>query len=155
MVGRSPAAARQLASRARRRVQGASSRPRPRPGSGSAKWSTPSSPPPAAATSTRLVALLDPDVVLTADQTAADLGTARELHGAHEVATFSRYARGATPTLLDGAAALVWIVDGSPRVVYRFASDEDRITGIDLIADPARLRDLNLVIGSPGETMPR
>ena len=154
IVGRNPPAARQLASRARRRVQ----REDASPEADRLRHAKLVDAFLAAARSgefDRLLAVLDPDVVLTADQTAADLGTARELHGAHEVATFSRYARGATPTLLDGAAALVWIVDGSPRVVYRFASDEDRITGIDLIADPARLRDLNLVIGSPGETMPR
>ena len=66
IVDRSPAATRQLASRARRRVQGAAP-PRRRPGPAARRWSTPSSPPPAAATSTPCVAVLDPDVVLRSD----------------------------------------------------------------------------------------
>jgi RNA polymerase sigma-70 factor, ECF subfamily len=94
----------------------------------------------------RLLALLDPDVVLSADETAAQMGAAREIHGAAEVAAFSRRARGATPALLDGAAAVVWVVGGQPRVVYSFTTRAERITAIDLIADPARLRRLDLVI---------
>jgi RNA polymerase sigma factor (sigma-70 family) len=93
----------------------------------------------------RLLALLDPDVVLRADQTAAQMGAAKEIHGAAEVARFSRRARGATPALLDGAAAAVWIVGGQPRVVYSFTISGERITAIELIADPARLRELDLV----------
>ena len=77
------------------------------------------------------------------------MGAARELRGAAEVAAFSRRARGATPALLDGAAALVWIVGGQPRVVYRFTTSGEKITGIELIADPARLRELDLVIAAP------
>ena len=84
--------------------------------------------------------------MLRADETAAQFGTAREIHGAAEVAAFSRYARGATPALLDGAAALVWMVGGQPRVVYRFTTSGERITAIDLIADPERLSALDLMI---------
>jgi len=62
------------------------------------------------------------------------------------VGEFARYARGATPALLDGAAAVVWLVGGEPRVVYRFTTAGDAITAIELIADPGRLRDLDLVI---------
>ena len=94
----------------------------------------------------RLLAVLDPGVVLRADQTAADMGAAREIRGIAEVGAFSRRARGATPALLDGAAAVVWIVDGQPRVVYRFTTSDEKITGIELIADPERLRALDLVI---------
>ncbi|HMJ36954.1 MAG TPA: sigma-70 family RNA polymerase sigma factor [Baekduia sp.] len=94
----------------------------------------------------RLLALLDPDVVLNADPTAAQMGAAQELHGAAEVAEFSRRARGATPALLDGAPAAVWMVGGQLRVVYRFTTGGERITAIDLIADPERLRVLDLVI---------
>ena len=94
----------------------------------------------------RLLALLDPDVVLTADPAAAQIGVASALHGAAAVGEFARYARGATPALLDGAAAVVWLVAGEPRVVYRFTTAGDAITAIELIADPGRLRDLDLVI---------
>ena len=86
------------------------------------------------------------EVVLTADATAAAMGTAPELHGAPAVGAFSRRARGATPALLDGAAAAVWVVRGQLRVVYRFTTSGERITAIDLIADPERLRALDLVI---------
>jgi RNA polymerase sigma factor (sigma-70 family) len=94
----------------------------------------------------RLLALLDPDVVLRADQTAAQIGVAQEIHGAAEVAEFSRRARGATPALLNERAALVWMLGGQPRVVYSFTISGEKITAIDLIADPAHLRRLDLVI---------
>ena len=93
-----------------------------------------------------LMALLDPDVVLRADPTAVAIGTEPEIRGATAVAQFSRYARGATRALLAGNAALVWIAGGQLRVVYRFTTSDERITGIDLIADPERLRELDLVI---------
>ncbi len=54
-------------------------------------------------------------------------------------------ARGATPALLNGAAAAVWMLGGRPRAVYRFTIRGEKITAIDLIADPARLRQLDLV----------
>jgi hypothetical protein len=75
-------------------------------------------------------------------------GRAQEIHGAAEVAEFSRRERGATPALLSGAAAAVWMVGGQPRVVYSFTISGEKITAIDLIADPARLRQLDLVIAS-------
>jgi RNA polymerase sigma-70 factor (ECF subfamily) len=74
------------------------------------------------------------------------MGAAQEIHGADEVAEFSRRARGATPALLDGAAAAAWVVGGQLRVVYRFTTSGERITGIELIADPERLGELDLVI---------
>ena len=115
IVGRNAPAARQLASRARRRVRRQEDPGTSRPAAPGRSSSTRSSPRPATASSTRLLALLDPDVVLTADETAAAMGAAAELRGADAVAAFSRRARGATPALLDGAAALVWLVDGQRR----------------------------------------
>jgi hypothetical protein len=75
-----------------------------------------------------------------------ELDTAPELRAAAEVAEFSRRARGATPALLDGAAALVWIVGGQLRVVYRFTTSGEPITAIERIADPERLRELDLTL---------
>src|SRR3989441_2176922 len=117
ILGRSPAAAKQLASRARRRVQGAASdddietdvtRQREvvdaflaasRGGDFDA-----------------LLALLDPDVVLRADPTAVQMGAAEEVHGAAAVAeTFSGRARAAQPALVNGEAGLVWAPGGAPR----------------------------------------
>lgn len=145
IVGRNAPAARQLASRARRRVQredagGEASRLR------HAKLVEAFLAAARSGEFDRLLALLDPDVVLTADQTTAEMGAPPEIRGAAEVAAFSRRARGATPALLDGAAAAVWIVGGQPRVVYRFTVSGEKITAIDLIAEPARLRRLDLVI---------
>ena len=93
-----------------------------------------------------LLALLDPDVVLRADQHAVKLGAAKETRGAERVAAFSRYARGARRALLDGEAAAVWMPGGRLRVVWDFTTSGQRITAIDLIADPERLRNIDLVI---------
>jgi RNA polymerase sigma factor (sigma-70 family) len=93
-----------------------------------------------------LLAVLDPDVVLRADEHVVRLGAARETRGAERVAAFSRRARGARRALLDGAAAAVWMRGDQPRVVYGFTTSGNRITAIDLIADPARLRQVDLVI---------
>ncbi len=94
----------------------------------------------------RLLALLDPDVVLNADQTAVQMGAAQKTRGAADVAEYCRRARGARPTLLNGTAAALWMPSGQPRVVYSFTISGEKITAIDLIADPARLRQLDLVI---------
>jgi RNA polymerase sigma-70 factor (ECF subfamily) len=95
---------------------------------------------------TALLAVLDPDVVLRADPTAVQLGVAEETRGAAGVAEFSRFARGAKPALVNGAAAAVWIRGGRPSVVYDFTISNERIVAIALIADPARLRELDLAI---------
>lgn len=98
----------------------------------------------------RLLALLDPDVVLRADEHAVELGAAAETRGADRVAVFSRYARGGRRAVLDGAAALVWMPGGRLRVVWNFTTSGGRITAIDLITDPERLRQIDLVI--PGDS---
>jgi RNA polymerase sigma factor (sigma-70 family) len=93
-----------------------------------------------------LLALLDPDVVLRADTHAVKFGAPERTRGAERVAAFSRYARGAKPALLDGVAAAVWMPGGHLRVVWDFTISTDRITAIELIADPERLRHVNLDI---------
>jgi len=145
IVDRSTAATRQLASRARRRVQ-------QRDAAEQADRLRQSALVDAFLAAARhgdfeaLLAVLDPEVVLRADEQAVTLGAAPETRGAEPVAAFSRRARGATRALLDGAAALVWMPGGELRVAYRFTTSGDRITAIDLIADPERLRRLDLVI---------
>jgi RNA polymerase sigma-70 factor (ECF subfamily) len=93
-----------------------------------------------------LLSVLDPDIVLRADQTAVDLGAPREARGRDAVGTFARYARGASRVLLDDAAAVAWIPGGELRVVYALSTSGDHVTAIDLIADPDRLRGLDLVV---------
>jgi RNA polymerase sigma factor (sigma-70 family) len=148
IVGRSGPATRQLASRARRRVrrEDAGGGPDPLRHAGLVDAFL------AAARKgdfDALLAVLDPDVVLRADRHAVELGAPAETRGRELVAGFSRRARGARRALLDGAAAVVWTPADRPRVVYSFATGADGITAIDLIADPDRLRGMDLVILEP------
>jgi RNA polymerase sigma-70 factor (ECF subfamily) len=146
ILGRSPAAARQLASRARRRVQGSS----PDPAADLRRQRAVVDAFLAAARGgdfEALLALLDPDVVLRADPAAVQAGAAAEVRGAREVAgTFSGRARFARPALVDGAAGAVWAPGGQPRVVFGFTIADGRIVGIELLSDPERLRQLDLAI---------
>jgi RNA polymerase sigma-70 factor (ECF subfamily) len=148
IVGRSPAAARQLASRARRRVQGGATAP-------DADLARQREVVDAFLAASRggdfgaLVALLDPEVVLRADAAAVRAGASSEVHGAAEVAgTFSGRARAAQPALVNGAAGLVWAQRGEPRVVFGFTISGGKIVAIDLLADPGRIRQLDLVVRS-------
>lgn len=94
-----------------------------------------------------LLAVLDPDVVLRADSAAVHMGAAKEVRGAAAVAnTVSGRARGAQPALVNGLAGLVWALGGQPRVVFGFTITRGKIVAIELIADPERLRQLDLVI---------
>jgi RNA polymerase sigma factor (sigma-70 family) len=144
IVGRSPAAARQLASRARRRVQGAATVPNSDPTHRRRLIDA------FLAASRRgdfdaLLALLDPDVVLRADRAAVGMGAEREVRGAAAVAeTFSGRARVARPALVDGEVGLVWAQGGRPRVVFDIRIKDGKIVEIELVADPARLRGLDI-----------
>ncbi|MCI0686252.1 MAG: sigma-70 family RNA polymerase sigma factor [Sporichthyaceae bacterium] len=146
IVGRSPDAARQLASRARRRVQGAD--PAHNPDRGRHREVVD-----AFLAAARggdfgaLLALLDPDVVLRADAAAVQMGADGELRGPLAVASaFSGRARVAQLALIDGAPGAVWMVDGRPRVVFAFTVETGKIVGVELLADPARLDRLDLVM---------
>jgi RNA polymerase sigma factor (sigma-70 family) len=149
IVGRSPAAARQLASRARRRVQGAT----PAPDVDLARQREVVDAFLAAARGgdlERLVALLDPDVVFRVDRGAVPRGASREVRGApvvaEQVLTFARFARFAQPALVNGAAGLVVSRHGRPLTVAGFTVANGKIVEIDVLADPARLRRLDLTI---------
>ena len=146
IVGRSPTAARQLASRARRRVRGAGGVPDADPARQSEVVG-------AFLAASRggdfegLLALLDPDVVLRADPGAVPPGGSRVVHGATAVARlFSGRAQAAQPALINGAAGLVWAPGGKPRVVFGFTMAHGKILGIDLVADAKRLRKVDVVI---------
>jgi RNA polymerase sigma-70 factor (ECF subfamily) len=144
MVGRSPAAARQLASRARRRVKGAEV-PAPDPDLARQRGVVD-----AFFLAARggdfdaLVALLDPDVVLRADFGARRPGAPAELRGAAAVARQAII--GALPTarlhpaLVNGAAGVVVTIGGRPFAVMGFTVAEGKIVEIDAIADPERVR---------------
>jgi len=150
IAGRSPAAVRQLASRARHRIQGAPAIPK---------------------TSLReqrrvvdaflealrrgdfegLVAVLDPDIVVRVDETAARSGAAREIRGAENWArgaiAFSRQLPGTVqPMLVNGEVGLVWSPGGHVFRVLRCSFFNGRIAGAEIIADPGRLRELDLAM---------
>jgi RNA polymerase sigma-70 factor (ECF subfamily) len=94
-----------------------------------------------------LLALLDPDVVLRADDAAARMGASREVRGAAKVAEiFAGRARAGLPALINGDPGLVWVQQGRPRIVFGFAITRGRIVGIELLADPDRLAQLDLAI---------
>ena len=90
-----------------------------------------------------LLAVLDPDVELRADERAVSLGATSLSRGATKVADFARYARGATPVLLGDAPAIAWYVGGRVRIVYAFTVEAGRITAIALIGDPNQLAVLD------------
>ena len=147
IVGRSQAATRQLASRARRRVRGAATSP-------VAELARQREVVDAFLAAARdgnfgtLVAVLDPDVVLRADRPAVIAGASTEVRGAREVArrAVEGGARAARPALVDGAVGVVVAPRGRLLMVLRFRVRDGKIVEIDAIADPARLRQLDLTV---------
>jgi RNA polymerase sigma factor (sigma-70 family) len=160
ILGRSPVAARQLASRARRRVQGAgtesdvdSHRQREivtaflaasRKGDFGA-----------------LIAMLDPDVIFRADEQAVEMGAARiglssETRGADAVASFFKgRAQGARLAVVDGVSAAVWAPGGRPRAVFHFKIVGETILAINLVADAEALGRMSVAIaGREGPAPP-
>jgi RNA polymerase sigma factor (sigma-70 family) len=150
IIERSPAATRQLASRARRRIQGAT--PFPDADVRSQREIIDAF----LAASRRgdfeaLITLLDPDVVLRTDAGAILPGASRMVRGAAAVAqqtvTFTKSRRGeAKPALVNGAAGVVWASRNRPFSVVGFTVRHGRIAEIDVLADPARLRRIDPTI---------
>jgi RNA polymerase sigma-70 factor (ECF subfamily) len=151
VLGRSTDATRQLASRARRRVRGA---PGPDRAAGLARQREVATAFLAASRGgdlSALVALLDADVTLTGDGAAAPSGRPVTLRGAHAVARGAVLAAGRAAesrlALVDGAVGIVFAPAGHLRVVLALTVNQARrITAIDVIADPDRLRRLNLAL---------
>ena len=149
IVDRSPEAARQLASRARRRVQAENTAPdtdlkaqrevveaflaAARDGDFD-----------------RLVAVLDPDVVLRVDLGPLLVGGSREVRGAAAVAsqavTYSQLGILTQPALINGAAGSVSFRDGRPFSIGGVIVRGGKIVEMDILADPARLRELDLSV---------
>lgn len=144
VVGRSPAAARKLASRARRRVRGASIAEL-----GGDHHREVVSAFLAAARDGEfeaLLALLDPQAVVRADQAAVQLGAAHEVRGANLMAqVFAGRSHGARLALINGTVGAVWAPGGIPRVVFDFTIVDGKIREISLIADPERIATLALI----------
>ena len=144
IVDRSPDAARQLASRARRRIQGAG----PVPSVDLARRRRIVDAFLAASRKgdfAALLSVLDPEVVARADPAAIQMGAAQEIRGAPAVAeTFAGRARAAQPALINGAPGLVWLQHGEPRMAFGFTIVGDKIVGINLIADAESLGEFDL-----------
>jgi RNA polymerase sigma factor (sigma-70 family) len=149
IVDRSPAAARQLASRARRRIQGENTVP-------DADLDAQRDVVEAFLAASRegdfdaLLEVLDPDVVLRVDRGAVPAGASVEVRGAATVArqalTFARVDLVAHRVLINGTAGLVSTRDGKPFSVGAVTVRGGRIVEIDILADPARLRRLDLTV---------
>ena len=147
IVERSPAATRQLASRARRRVEGEATVPDPDLGRQREVVG-------AFMAASRegnfegLVAVLHPDVVLRADMA---LGVSRHVRGAAAVAGQARIYRErdrfSRPALVNGAAGVVVASDERTYAVMGFTVADGKIVAIDILADPARLERLDLATG--------
>jgi RNA polymerase sigma-70 factor (ECF subfamily) len=154
MVGRTPAAARQLASRARRRVKGAGI-PAPDPDLARQREIVD-----AFFQAARggdfdaLVALLDPDVVLRADFGPRRPRAPKEFHGSEAVARQALIgaipAARLHPALVNGAAGVVVTIYGRPFAVMGFTVSGGKIVEIDAIADPERVRRIAAAV-LPGE----
>ena len=146
IVGRTPAAARQLASRARRRVQGG-------PPALGADFNRQKKIVEAFLAASRggdfegLLAVLDPDVVFRADQAAQRLGALAEIRGATAVAeTFKGRAQAAKPALVDGTLALAVHFGGRLRIVLRLTMTGERISAVEAVADPEQIGEFDVEI---------
>jgi RNA polymerase sigma factor (sigma-70 family) len=141
MVGRTPVAARQLASRARRRVRGAEPRT-PDPDLSRQRAVVDAFYAAARAGDfDALLSVLDPDVVLRGDVGARRPAASGVIRGAAAVAKLSRVIPGAVvlPALVNGSAGAVITVGGQPLSVVGFIVSEGKILEIDVFADPERV----------------
>ncbi len=145
VVDRSPEAARQLASRARRRLQG-------NPTMGDLDLVRQRQVVDAFLRAARggdfeaLLSLLDPDVVLRPDAAAVRMGSLRETRGAEAVASSLSGARGAQLAIIDGLAGFAWMPGGNLRGVVQFTVASGKIVAMDVIGDVERIRQLDIVV---------
>lgn len=156
ILGRTSAAARQLASRARRRVRGVES-----PAADVTRHRELVNAFLAASRDgdfERLIAVLSPEVLLKADPLAVSMAAARqrqgapclspEIRGAVNVANaFKGRARGAVPALIDGRAGAVWAMNGKVRAAFLFTLEHGRITQIEIVMNPRNLAALDVKMG--------
>jgi RNA polymerase sigma-70 factor (ECF subfamily) len=153
IVGRSPVAARQLASRGRRRVQGASEDGRVADVARQRDIVEAFFRASRAGDFEALLAVLDPDAALRGDEAALRMGAKefwkgrKEIHGARAVAEqFAGAAQAARLALIDGVPGAVWATGGTPRVVFGFTIRNGKVVEIELTADTERLGRLKIEI---------
>ena len=146
IVERSETAARQLASRARRRVRGAETA---KPADLERQRAVVDAFLAASHTGNfdALLTVLDPEVVFRIDSATSPKGVSREVHGAKAVARqFSGRAQGARRALVNGAVAAIVAPRGHLFLVLNFTIRNDKVVEIEAVADPARLRQLHLAV---------
>jgi RNA polymerase sigma-70 factor, ECF subfamily len=149
VVGRSVVATRQLASRARRRVQGTAP-------AAEADIARDRRVVDAFLTAARsgdfaaLLEVLDPDIVVRADPVAVRMGSLAEIRGAAAVAeVFKGRAQAARPALVDGAMAVAVFMGSQIRIVLKLTLANDRIAAMEAIAEPGRLGEFDVeILGS-------
>jgi RNA polymerase sigma factor (sigma-70 family) len=146
IVARTPAAARQLASRARRQVRGVATTPQ-------ADLDRQRDVVAAFLNASRLgdfkalLAVLDPDVVFRVDDIAAMAGAAAETRGAEAVAnTFVGRARAVQPALVNGSIGAAWMSGGKTQIAFNFTIKDGKIVTIELFKDPDYLEGLDVVM---------
>lgn len=151
IVGRSPTAARQLASRARRRVRGVGAQP-------DADLAPQRDIVEAFLAASRagdfeaLLTLLDPEVVIRADHVAVAAGSHEEIRGAAAVARqFLGRAQNARPALVNGAVGAVVGIRGRLFLALEITITAGKIIAINAVADPERLRQCELAILADGD----
>ena len=146
VVGRSVAATRQLASRARRRVQGAP----PVPDADLSRQRKMVDAFLAASRSgdfAALLELLDAGVVFRADAVAVQMGSLPEIRGAAAVAeVFKGRAQGAKPAMVDGALGAAVVLGGQLRILLAITIQDDRISAINAIADPDEIKTFDVEV---------
>jgi RNA polymerase sigma factor (sigma-70 family) len=155
MVGRSAAATRQLASRARRRVQGAGEKEQELPSQREVAHAFM-----AASREGNLeavLAVLDPDVVLRVDPVAVRAAAANEARGAPRLVSevrgagdvarmFLGSAQAARPALVDGTPGAAWAPGGRPRAIWAFKVEQGRIVEVQVVADPKTIARLDVLL---------
>ncbi len=146
VMGRSTTAVRQLASRARRKVQGV-----PEPATSRATRAESQRVVDAFLTAARggdlstLLSLLAPNAVMRADLVGQTMGTEPTYEGAEAVAARFNGTRGATPVTIDGELGAAWIQSGSTKVAFVFHLEAGLVHEVELIADPDILRTMDIV----------
>jgi len=146
IMGRSSTATRQLASRARRKVQGG-----PEPGGSQAERAESQRVVDAFLTAARggdlaaLLSLLAPGAVMRADAVGQEMGTDPVYDGAAAVAARFNGSRGAAPVTIDGELGAAWIQAGSTKVAFLFHVESNLVREVELIADPDVLATMDIV----------
>jgi RNA polymerase sigma factor (sigma-70 family) len=147
ILGRSDTAVRQLASRARRKIQGV-----PESAASQAQRADNRRVVDAFLTAARggdlatLLSLLAPDAVMHADLAGQQMGTEAEYVGADAVAARFNGARGAVPATIDGELGAAWVHRGTVKVAFVFSAQGGVVREVELIADPEVLATMDITM---------